>query len=68
MSILVTICDVTVTGDSLSKPFLHLSHMRSVEFALHPQHETSFNLEKRPFQDFKQVQKATRKFVNSLIE
>jgi len=35
---------------------------------LHTQHETSFDLEKRPFQDFKQVQKATRKFVNSLIE
>jgi len=41
---------------------------RNVEFVLHPQHEASFYLEKRPVQDFKQVWKATWKFVDSLFE
>jgi len=45
-----------------------LEQERSVEFALHPQHETSFDSEKQPVQDFKQMQEATWKFVDSLID
>jgi len=39
---------------------------RNVEFALHPQHETSFESEKRPFEVFNHFRSKFRKRLRSL--
>ena len=38
---------------------LHFPHKDDVEFALHPQHETSFDSEKRTVEDFNTLEAST---------